>query len=79
MVEGSGPIAQQRINKTTTVKLANGNKKELLPGTFVKAIRKDYVPRNHVFSDYDDSKFILIHSPYGLGLIEYGFLDWQVF
>jgi len=79
MAEGYGPIANQRINCVTSILLASGDKKTLYPGTYVKAIRKEYVPYNHPILDYDDDVRVAIYSPYGLGLVDRSAIDWNVY
>jgi len=79
MGEGYGPIPNQRINCATTIKLPNGEKKTLYPGTYVRAIRKTYIPHNHPFEDFDDSVYVAVFSPYGLGLVDKDAIDWNVY
>jgi hypothetical protein len=79
MAESYGPIAHQRINQDTSIKLANGESKTLRQGTFVKAIHKRYMPVNHPLEEYDDSFYVAVFSPYGLGLVVRYAVDWNVF
>lgn len=75
----SGPTPSQKIKEECSIRLANGNSKVLLPGTFVKAIRKEYVPYGHPLEEYDESFYVAIFSPYGLGLVPRRVLEWDIY
>lgn len=79
MHEGSGPIANQRTNASTSITLSNGERKNLDYGAFVKAIKKCYLPRGHPFGDYDETLQTAVFSQYGLGLVSTYALDWNVY
>jgi hypothetical protein len=79
MGEGYGPIPNQRTNCITTILLSNGEKKTLNAGTYVKAIRKLYLPHNHPLEELVTSDKVIVYSPYGLGLINRADLDWNVY
>jgi len=79
MVEGCGPIPNQRVNCVVMVKLSNGDTKTLYPGTYVKYVGKSYIPRYHPFEECDEAVQVAIHCPYGFALIPRHALDWNVY
>lgn len=79
MAEGYGPIANQRVNSQISVKSTDGRYLTLVPGAFVKYVRKDYLPRDHDFGDYDEELQVAVYSQYGIVLVARHSLDWSVY
>lgn len=79
MAESYGPISNQRINQSTTIRLADGEHKSLNAGTYVKAISKTYMPHGHPLADFDEDTYVAVYSPYGLGLVNRWTVDWNVY
>jgi hypothetical protein len=79
MSSGYGPIANQRVNATTTIKLTSGEHKTLESGSFVKYVSKGYLPKDTPLDDYDETFQVVVFSQYGMGLVARHSLDWSVY
>jgi hypothetical protein len=79
MVEGSGPIANQRVNTSVSVKDSDGAFHTLPQGSFVKYVSKIYLPRDHGFGEYQEDVQVTVYSQYGIVLVARHCLDWNVY
>jgi hypothetical protein len=74
-----GPIANQRTKCSTSVKTASGEYKSLPRGSYIKAIRKEYMPQYHPFDGFDDSIYTAAYTQLGLVLITSVDIEWNVY
>jgi hypothetical protein len=70
--------SNQRLRVAKSVLCSSGDKITLPAGSFVKAIRKYYLPRDHEFGDYDERTTVVVYSQYGLVLMSRDDLDWNL-
>lgn len=78
MAEGYGPIPNQRVKTTVTVQLSKGDSQVLPAGSFIKCIKKEYLPRNHPFENYDEKYYTAAFTKFGMALVRREDIDWHV-
>lgn len=78
-MEGYGPVPNQRTRSGRNVQLASGKSVWLASGSFVKCVRKTYMPKDHPFGDYNETLYVAAYTQFGMALLENCDLDWSVY
>ena len=77
MVDSSGKILHHRSINACEVSLSSGERVTLPAGSFIKCVKKEYVPKYHPFSDHHPD-YVAAYTQFGFGLIPIANVDFKV-